>query len=1256
MSSKPPKVTFGSPALRSVLGPSRPPSPTRESSPSRLEEKTELSPDPLTALVEHSRKKMATTTKISFQCPIDVLKVYAEMMNIAIEVNPGSPPHTHPRLALERRLAIDHIFSSHTKWSKTGIVYDIGASMVQHRGRNFVHGLCPTLTPADVYRNGKYAEICPEARYCLHTMEQVTEGVCDCVSHAVAAISVHSMYYLNPVDIVRFLKLKGITMYAVVHRFKELEGSIHEMVYNKEGLEVVAKIAGESYQHSSLDWLDAPSCALNTEAGTLGWHLEVRIGMTWVYAMYYSSVAAPEHTLQFENAITDLHAFGNINLGKLNTQHATHIASLVNFTLDLPVTAISIGGYLEVVMESKTKVVIPKPCFHELLFTISMVPRTADNFATHISKAKKLLLDYKMSPEMRAKIIGPLTVLTFFWNVKAEEAILQAGLRKFGTWATQLSETLKFAVRPYITLRNVALTVAGVAGLFYSIKRLRAASVFEAWLECANYAYQIAQRPVTHKEFDGFLKHWFSGQRISTLAPKFLAYMTFNVLAEEVFKWVVPNGDHLIVAFELIVSVIQNGSQGAIDRLIPSLVHYVHRKNKVAGFATHWIWNYVAYTSLQNILQGRGILMETPILALLVLCLVGNIYTYLVVLAKPVPVTIDDFVHNYEHQNKGTVFPDGVTTVAPVTLKTKTVEYKQPPPHAHAKVDVTAPEGKDRRLVNLVFGVPTRPPVVYGATLLNELAAVSRCVGGPTTSKGMSRGFGEREPDAYDMQGHTFSNPEDYICSWFGPVEDDLESHRPFHRDTTILIPVVCNSFQFVEHKMGDPDFDAWIKRYPESKRSQLLRALQERSEGFAPKINLKGFVKAEKVNNMTEEGLIEKDPRMINATDVTVNEYLGPYIHMCSKAFARAVNPMPFAMNGGKHGDPLVKLHVMLDGDYLGLNKWVSLAEELGAVWFEADVTRMDGNYSERSMNVVHHFYHHINMMHEVLQYVIEMQKLRYAYTRHGVSYEMDHKRASGEPDTSFGNTILSISMALIALEDYLDTTSPSIQQVLLCVLGDDVLMGVIYYVHMKEPINYSSEIIKFGKLWEKAARFCGHTLKVSGSRHLARMSYLSGVFWPVPDQIPDAQLPEYYPERKARIIVALGVKPGRWFLRAGWILDNSCDYDRVLAIFRGSLVSNDFLTAHVPVVSYLAHIFMKKLPQRTIILQEDRAAWKNDHAGPHKLQIDLDNPQLDQAFFLRYGRHIGDFAPLLKQIDDAPLPMFIMHPLVQKLIKVDM
>jgi hypothetical protein len=344
-----------------------------------------------------------------------------------------------------------------------------------------------------------------------------------------------------------------------------------------------------------------------------------------------------------------------------------------------------------------------------------------------------------------------------------------------------------------------------------------------------------------------------------------------------------------------------------------------------------------------------------------------------------------------------------------------------------------------------------------------------------------------------------------------------------------------------------------------------------------------------------------------------------------------------------------------MLDGDYMGLNHWVGLAQSHGAVWAEADAERMDGNYNERSMAVVHQFYRNLLMSEEIVQYIERMQTLRHARTRHGVSYEMECKRASGEPDTSFGNTILSICMALIGIENYTARHRGAVKQVLLCVLGDDVLMGVIFSKCNHEIFDYRVQMNELCNEWKAAGTMVGQKLTTSSSQHLCKMSYLSGVFWPVKPQNMPYDLPHYYPQRCAVLTVALGVKPGRWFLRAGWILDGSCDFERAVAIFHGSLVSNDFLTAHVPVISNLVHILKKKMPARCIRTDDEKGGWKANLHGPSELQVDLDLPALHEAFELRYGLNVRDFATLLKQVEGATLPVFVMHPHVLTLIKED-
>ena len=753
-----------------------------------------------------------------------------------------------------------------------------------------------------------------------------------------------------------------------------------------------------------------------------------------------------------------------------------------------------------------------------------------------------------------------------------------------------------------------------------------------------------------------------NGDRFSRLSTKFLLYVTANVAMEEAFKWLVPSGDHLIVLAEMAMSLSAEGPAALPGRVITSAIHYVHRYNKVAGFATHWAWNVWVYTTLQNMLQKSGLIMKTPLSVLIALAIVGNIYTYFVVLAKPQPVEQIDFVQNYE-AGRGTVYPDGVHHVQPMTLMTKTVEYKAPPAEAKVKVDINAPMGKNRPLVNLVFGVPVRPPVVYGATFLNELAAVRRCVASGLSAQQF---HDAQATQALELKGHTYYGPQEYIGSWFF----ESQWRRQLDNYGTILDPLpvrtsnlmICDLPDFEDELSynsegiyENKEFAAWVARYPLQKQSELLKAAKARAEGSRPIITLKSFVKCEKMTIMDETGMQDRDPRMINATDVTYNEFIGPYINVVSKMFAKYVNPQPFHMNSGR-GSPLVKLHVMLDGDYAGLNYWVGLAESLGAVWVEGDVERMDGNYTEDSLSAVHEFYSNIGMWGPVLEYIMEAQHYRQSHTRHGLSFTMEDKRASGEPDTSFGNTVMSIIMALAAVERYTTSHPRKLQQVLLCVLGDDVLIGLIFRFEPIEPRNYADEMRDFATEWRKIARECHFTLKTKYTTELCRAEYLSGVFWPVLKQKVPNLLPEYYEVRDPYIHVALGVKPGRWLARAGWVLDQSGDFEKVLAIFHGALISNDFLTAHVPFVGPMVELLKWKLPKRVIYSAEydERPMWRLQ--APGKLVIDHDYQVARRAFVVRYGILLEQTAELLKAVRDTGLPMFMMHPHVLDMMKRDL
>lgn len=1193
------------------FGPSRPPSPVGRGAPKRV---TIIEPDlsgsedgehkhhsdPLTAVVQRARAlRTLPVVRISFQVPTEVLKKYADMLSVAIEINPGSPAHTHPILALERRLATDYIFSSHTKWKDEGTVLDIGASMAQHKGRAFVHGLCPVLTPSDCYRNSKYT---PGTRYCEHTLENFVDAQCLCVQKICGAISVHSLYYLNVSYLSKFLQTTRVPLYCVVHRFRAIEGAINEMAYKKEAGRVIAKIDGDTYVHDALDWLDSPAGCLPTPNGTIGYHLETKIGNTYVYALFHSPVTGPVTDMTLDMSIGNDSHYGPVNLGKLNAQHATNVAALTNQAVDMPVELFSVGTIIEVTTESKSKFVIPKVCFHELLFKVSMMPRTSDNFVLHVQATKMMLLSYKMAPETRSAAIGPLAVLSFFWNIKEDEATLQSALRKYttGAWwwsrntAQAWADTLAFKVRKHFSWKMAAGIVAAITGAYLLKRRLSAgASVLEL------------QAHVPLPELLHVIRH--TSEYLWELPPlpkRIWAYVVVCSAAEEILKWCIPGIDHAIVTFETVRCVLQYGWPGLLLRIPGNTVHYIYRLSKILGMLTHLGWNWLVLKWCQAIFLNSQLMGPTlSNVPLIVLAMIVAIWWF-----SRSFVQRTSFVTNYQN-NRGTPMPAGVHHVPQMHLLSKTVELKQAPDHAEAKMDILRYVQSGRPVLKLAWGVPMFPPVVWSSNTVNEFVAIWRCVG---------------ELEYLDPEPQEVLSLLDHIPRWF---DEKSAEHKLFG----------FNRLEIEVEEISDDAFAKWLQRYPLSKRKELLQERMKQASGEVPTFELKSFVKVEKLNLISGDEFTPKDPRMINATSPAYNAYIGPYIARMAKKFAADVNP----------NRPIVKVHVMLDGDYAGLEHFVTLYEGMGCHWVWADVSRMDGNYSPVSHAAVHVFYDCLGICPNVLAFITLGTDKRKARTRHGVSYVLKSKRASGEPDTSFGNTVMSIIMFCLAVELYL-ARGGALERACLFVLGDDVLAALLFC-----PIKNTTsaqEAAKFNWCWREVANKFHFALATGYSADLIHAEFLSCVFWPVLAQ--SVNMKPYYNNVPGYIKYALGVKPGRWMAKSGWIIDPSSSETRPYQIAHGAIISAMPLTLHVPLVQRLVDMLLTKLQHYRPIFEGEDGKQLFEHLGP---MSQFGYKRAEIAFRRRYGFSTKEVLDSMKFTDCEP-PLFFSSPLIDSMVKHDL
>jgi len=205
------------------------PEPQRPAAPSSLETKvaagkalpTKLKnglPDNI-AHFDHRRIPIRT----SFPCSDEAMRaVGLAFPGYSFSFAPRGPLHSHPVLALDRRLMEDECLKltrlvdySGEKIKAGGIVGDVGAGCRITNER--IHAIRPNLCAADVGRN--FDQRVNNTSHCDHTLQS-----CNCSDPEgfESLIFVHSIYYFNPESVAKALsKTQHKVAYAVAHVFDE---------------------------------------------------------------------------------------------------------------------------------------------------------------------------------------------------------------------------------------------------------------------------------------------------------------------------------------------------------------------------------------------------------------------------------------------------------------------------------------------------------------------------------------------------------------------------------------------------------------------------------------------------------------------------------------------------------------------------------------------------------------------------------------------------------------------------------------------------------------------------------------------------------------------------------------------------------------------------------------------------------------------------------------------------------------------------
>lgn len=210
----------------------------------------------------------------------------------------------HPLCASFRSIGEAHIITRIQQECRDngivdGFICDVGGSVNRHHslGRNYIHSCVPNFEAKDLLRQFSLKG----NNYCRQLWKD-----CKCKGF-VASMSIHSLYYLEPEEILRNLLEQELPIhYALLHLYPEDSGEIMhgEMRYVKQEGRVSVWASGNStpYYHGDMAWLSKGS--YSDQRGTLVWERERTFEDVYVYR-FVATTAILKPTPEIETLVDD---------------------------------------------------------------------------------------------------------------------------------------------------------------------------------------------------------------------------------------------------------------------------------------------------------------------------------------------------------------------------------------------------------------------------------------------------------------------------------------------------------------------------------------------------------------------------------------------------------------------------------------------------------------------------------------------------------------------------------------------------------------------------------------------------------------------------------------------------------------------------------------------------------------------------------------------------------------------------------------
>lgn len=285
----------------------------------------------------------------------------------------------------------------------------------------------------------------------------------------------------------------------------------------------------------------------------------------------------------------------------------------------------------------------------------------------------------------------------------------------------------------------------------------------------------------------------------------------------------------------------------------------------------------------------------------------------------------------------------------------------------------------------------------------------------------------------------------------------------------------------FLPLKVEAASFSAWCSRFPKGKKARFERARTLSANDPKRCAIVKAFIKREHVYRLSDSGLVDFAPRLIQGREPQYTMLLGPW--MWSYA-----NELKLNWNFNRY----ICYASGLTAEELGywfensINELRELGE--GVEVMEDDCSVWDGTLEEPMLQVERLNYK-IAGAPKVVRECLKKQKHTFGICPTGTTFTVRAKRKSGDNNTSCGNSMLDGEVHLESITSTSGWDFPKVaQHVRMIVLGDDNL--TLCTTTLKKAIESSVET---------RVRSYGLDPKIVWRKSLYQAEFCSGRFYPV-------------------------------------------------------------------------------------------------------------------------------------------------------------